>query len=73
MGINNSEISKISNYDEWFVNEISDLVHTEKIIAKSNLTQELYIKAKTEGFSDEKILELNKGNSKRFITLKKKK
>ena len=73
LGINNSEISKISNYDEWFVNEISDLVHTEKIIAKSNLTQELYIKAKTEGFSDEKILELNKGNSKKIHNIKKKK
>ena len=30
IGLTNHEIARISNYDKWFINEISDLVKTEK-------------------------------------------
>ena len=62
MGLKNNEIAKISNYDQWFVNEIADLVKTEKKLKENSLNKELYLQAKSQGFSDEKIIELKKEN-----------
>ena len=42
IGLTNHEIARISNYDKWFINEISDLVKTEKKLKKVNLTK-IYI------------------------------
>ena len=62
MGIKINEIAKISNYDQWFINEIADLVKTEKKLKENSLNKELYLQAKSQGFSDEKIIELKKEN-----------
>ncbi len=72
MGIKNDEVAKISNYDQWFINEIADLVKTEKKLKESSLNRELYLQAKSQGFSDEKIIELKKENVTKIKKIKKK-
>jgi len=71
MGIKNDKIAKISNYDQWFVNEIAGLVKTEKKLKENNLNKELYLEAKSQGFSDEKIIELKKENVLKIKKIKK--
>ena len=46
-----------SGYDEWFIREIAGIVETESSIKKMSI--DTYLKAKSEGFSDEKIIELS--------------
>ena len=72
MGIKNDEVAKISNYDQWFINEIAGLVKTEKKLKESSLNRELYLQAKSQGFSDEKIIELKKENISKIKKIKKK-
>ena len=60
VGIKNYEVARFSNYDLWFVNEIEGLVKTEKKLKENSLNKELYLQAKSQGFSDEKIIELKK-------------
>ena len=71
MGLKNNEIAKISNYDQWFINEIADLVKTEKKLTENSLNKELYLQAKSQGFSDEKIIELKKENVLKIRKIKK--
>ena len=59
-GISKEKVCEVTQYDKWFINEISDIVKTEKIIKKSKLSRELYIKLKGDGFSDKRIEELSK-------------
>ena len=71
MGIKINEIAKISNYDQWFINEIADLVKTEKKLKENSLNKELYLQAKSQGFSDEKIIELKNENVPKIKKIKK--
>ena len=71
MGIKNEEVAKISNYDQWFINEIAGLVKTEKKLKENSLNRELYLQAKSQGFSDEKIIELKKENVTKIKKIKK--
>ena len=60
-----------SKYDPWFVREISEIVDTEAFLKKKILSKEMYIKAKEEGFSDEKITQLTKSKESILKKLKK--
>ena len=70
-GIKLDKISKASNYDDWFVYEINGIVETENLIKKRTLDKNLYLRAKSEGFSDEKIISLKKKNMKIIQNLRK--
>ena len=62
-------IVRKSGYDEWFVREIAELVLTESQI-KKQLSLDTYVKAKSEGFSDEKIMELSGVSKNKLNSLK---
>ena len=62
-------IVRKSGYDEWFVREIAELVLTESQI-KKQLSLDTYVKAKSEGFSDEKIMELSGISKNKLNSLK---
>ncbi len=59
-GIPTELITKKSKYDAWFVMEIKEIVETEIILKKNKFNLDYYLKAKSEGFSDEKILKIIK-------------
>ena len=59
-GIPTEVITKKSKYDAWFVMEIKEIVETEIILKKNKFNLDYYLKAKSEGFSDEKILKIIK-------------
>ena len=64
-------IVKKSGYDPWFVREISEIINTESLI-KHKMSLNIYLKAKSEGFSDEKIIELAKISENKLKILKEK-
>ncbi len=59
-GISEEEIAKLSKFDPWFVREIAKIVHAEKNIAKTGLTndRETLLEYKKMGFSDQRIAEI---------------
>ena len=64
-------IVKKSGYDEWFIREIAGIVETESLI-KHKMSVDVYLKAKSEGFSDEKIVELSNFTKKKLKVFKDK-
>ncbi len=52
-------IVKNTKYDYWFVREISELVDAEKKL-KKKINDDIYLKSKSIGFSDDRILSLSK-------------
>ena len=65
-------IALASNYDLWFIGQIAEIINTEQLLIKNNLDKNLYLKAKEEGFSDEKIIELNMIKRTKLDNLKRK-
>ena len=66
-GVSKKEIILKTKYDPWFVSQISEIVEMENHLRSSRLNLEIYLKAKNDGFSDEKILQLSKVS---YLTLK---
>ena len=66
-GVSEKEIILKTKYDPWFVSQISEIVEMENHLRSSRLNLEIYLKAKNDGFSDEKILQLSKVS---YLTLK---
>ena len=60
------KISEVSNFDPWFVREISELVEYEEFLKTNKISKNIYLEAKELGFSDEKIIEISK-TSKNLI------
>jgi carbamoyl-phosphate synthase large subunit len=61
MGIPMKTIRNLTLIDPWFLNQIEDLVNTEKAIAKftlETLPRELLLEAKKKGFADRQIAHL---------------
>ena len=56
------EIQKLSKVDNWFLNQIKDIVDEEKIIKKKGLPKHFlgFNRIKSIGFSDKKLSELSK-------------
>ncbi|MEE2694881.1 MAG: carbamoyl-phosphate synthase large subunit [Pseudomonadota bacterium] len=67
------KIANASNYDPWFIREISEIIDTEKLLKENYLSEEIYLDAKAEGFSDEKIIKLSKSKESVIKKLKKEK
>ncbi len=58
---NGNEINKlcaITKIDKWFVAKIKEIVDVEKELTTKQLTKELYLKAKQQGFLDDEIMNL---------------
>ena len=54
-------IVKYSQYDSWFIHEISEIIDFENILLK-NFNEEILLKAKSIGFSDTRISKISKVN-----------
>ena len=54
-GITIAEIHDITRIDNWFLNKLLNLVNYEKEIAASPLTDDLYLKGKKLGYTDQAI------------------
>ena len=50
-GVSTEKIHEITMVDEWFIEKLKNLVNFEKEIV-NNLTEELYLKGKTLGYTD---------------------
>ncbi|HEX3484086.1 MAG TPA: carbamoyl-phosphate synthase large subunit, partial [Micropepsaceae bacterium] len=60
LGIRESELTRITSYDPWFVGEIAEIVRTENAIRQSGLpkTHEGLRRLKAMGFSDARLATL---------------
>ena len=65
-----SEIIKASNYDPWFIREISEIIDTENLLKQKKISPKLYLLAKEQGFSDEKIIELSCSSESKIRKIK---
>ncbi|MEA4831094.1 MAG: carbamoyl-phosphate synthase large subunit [Oscillospiraceae bacterium] len=54
-GVEIDEIFNITKIDRFFINKIKKLLDTEMELSKGNLTDELYLKAKKQGYTDDAI------------------
>jgi carbamoyl-phosphate synthase large subunit len=66
LGVSVNTISKITGIDRWFIYEIQKICNTEKELGNyylEELPEELMKKAKVQGFSDEQIARITKGDS----------
>ncbi|HYK56830.1 MAG TPA: carbamoyl-phosphate synthase large subunit, partial [Flavisolibacter sp.] len=66
LGVSVNTISKITGIDRWFIYEIQKICNTEKELGNyylEDLPAELMKKAKVQGFSDEQITRITKGDS----------
>ena len=70
--ISQKEISKITNYDMWFVNQISELIESEKKYKNKKMDPSSYLELKEQGFSDTKISQITGLSGKILETIKKK-
>jgi len=67
------KISKISGIDKWFLGKLKNIVDTEKKIRSSkNISKELMIEAKKNGFSDKQIGFIVKKEAKEIRDARKK-
>ena len=58
------EINEITNYDNWFIDQLKTIVEIEKLIDDSELTNELILLAKNNGFTDKKIAKIKNRSEK---------
>lgn len=52
------EVERLTMVPSWFLQQIRDIIRLEKVIAQTELNQELLLKAKRYGFSDMRLAEL---------------
>ena len=61
LGIKKEKIHKITKYDPWFIEEISEIIKCEGILLKNKkLDKQTLLFIKSKGFSDKKIARLRK-------------
>ena len=58
LGITTKEINEITKYDNWFINQLKTIIEIENLIKKDNLSKEILLLAKHNGFTDKKIAKL---------------
>ncbi len=66
LGIDQDEINNITKYDKWFIYQLKKIVEIEKLIRESELSKEIMLLAKHNGFTDKKIAKI-KNNSEKEI------
>ncbi len=70
--INLKKIALVSGYDPWFIREISEIVEFENLIKSTKITKDIYLTAKSAGFSDEKIAQLSNSRINQIVKIKNK-
>ena len=58
-GITVDQIHEITLIDEWFLEKLKNLIDIENELAKGELTEELYVRAKHNGYLDRTIEEMS--------------
>ena len=58
LGISSKEINNITKYDNWFINQLRSIVEIEEFIKVNQISKELLLLAKQNGFTDKKIAKL---------------
>ena len=58
LGIDQDEINNITKYDKWFIYQLKKIVEIEKLIQESELSKEIMLLAKHNGFTDKKIAKI---------------
>ena len=58
------EINEITKYDNWFIDQLKTIVEIERLIDDSELTNELILLAKSNGFTDKKIAKIKNRSEK---------
>ncbi|MCL1904195.1 MAG: carbamoyl-phosphate synthase large subunit [Oscillospiraceae bacterium] len=73
-GVGEYLINKITRIDRWFIRKIKSLVDIERELSNSDITTELYNRAKKYGYSDKTIRQISGGdisqNEKRAVAYK---
>ena len=59
LGKSVKEINKVTNYDEWFINQLKLIIKVENLLS-NDFNKELILLAKQNGFSDKKIAKLTR-------------
>ena len=54
------EINEITKYDNWFINQLKTIVEIEKLLKNNDMSKELLLLAKQNGFTDKKISKIKK-------------
>jgi carbamoyl-phosphate synthase large subunit len=58
LGIKPDEINNITKYDKWFIYQLKKIIEIENLIEESELSKEIILLAKYNGFSDKKIAKI---------------
>ncbi|MDC0057810.1 carbamoyl-phosphate synthase large subunit [Pelagibacteraceae bacterium] len=66
LNIKPDKINKITKYDKWFIYQLKKIIEIENLIKENDLTKEIILLAKQNGFTDKKIGKI-KNNSEKEI------
>ena len=58
LGIKPDEINNITKYDKWFIHQLKKIIEIENLIEESELSKEIILLAKYNGFTDKKIAKI---------------
>ncbi len=58
------EINNITKYDKWFIYQLKKIIEIEKLIQENQLSKEIILLAKHNGFTDKKIAKIKNKTEK---------
>jgi len=64
LGIKPNEINNITKYDKWFIYQLKKIIEIENLIEESELSKEIILLAKYNGFTDKKIAKIKNKTEK---------
>ena len=64
LGIKPDEINNITKYDKWFIYQLKKIIEIENLIEESELSKEIILLAKKNGFTDKKISKIKNKHEK---------
>ncbi|MDC0232389.1 carbamoyl-phosphate synthase large subunit [Pelagibacteraceae bacterium] len=64
LGIDPDEINSITKYDKWFIHQLRKIIEIENLIEESELSKEIILYAKYNGFTDKKIAKIKNKSEK---------
>ncbi len=64
LGIKPDEINYITKYDIWFIHQLKKIIEIEDLIEENNLSKEIILLAKCNGFTDKKIAKIQNKSEK---------
>ncbi|MFL2544075.1 MAG: carbamoyl-phosphate synthase large subunit [Alphaproteobacteria bacterium] len=64
LGIKPDEINNITKYDKWFIHQLKKIIEIENLIKESELSKEIILLAKYNGFTDKKIAKIKNKTEK---------